>query len=167
MAVSTSPVTRKKLYFDFAISSTATRAIFPCTQFRAGLTCGDRYAAVLDRLEALTGSSNIRTKEQREVTAFAIPVGNATSSAPITFGAAAALYVDFIGATSGNGTGGISRLPFLTIGGPVFQKAGQSAVFGTTGIIRDFAVRVRRPNATTGVTIHGVVYVQRQHAMEV
>lgn len=167
MAVTKNPVTRRKLYFDFSLDPTATRAIFPATQFRAGVTCGDRFGAVLDRLEALTGSSPSRTKEQREVTAWAVAVGDAINSAPITFAAAAALYVDFIGATIGNGGGGISRLPFLTVGSTVFLKAGHSAVFGTTGIIRDFAVRVRRPNATTGVTMHGVLYVQRQHSMEV
>lgn len=168
MAGTTNPVTRRKLYFDFSIAPTATRAVFPCTQFRAGVTVGDRYGAVLDRFEALTGSSPMRTKEQREVTAWAVAVGDAVNSEPLTFAAAAALYVDFVGATIGNGAaGGISRLPFLTVGGTVFQKAGQSAVFGTTGILRDFAVRVRRPSANTGVTMHGVIYVQRQHSMEV
>lgn len=165
----TNPLKRKKLYFDFNIGPTATRAIFPCTAFRSGVTCGDRFGAVLDGLEALTGSSTAQAKRQREVMAYAVAVGNGTSAALATVAAAGALFVDFIGATIGNGTGGISRLPFLTVGSttPIFQKAGHSAVFGTSGIIRDFAVRVRRPAATTGVTIHGTIYVQRQHSIEV
>lgn len=160
----TNPVSKKKLYFDFSIGGAATRAIFPATQFRAGLTCGDRHGGVLDRLEAMTGSTP--GHRQREVSAWAQPVGNATNSSAITSGAGASLYVDFIGATSGNGTGAISRLPFLTVGGTVFQKAGHSAVYGTAGIIRDFAIRVRR-TGTSGTTIHGVLYVQRQHSLEI
>jgi len=160
----TNPVTKKKLYFDFSIGGGATRAIFPLTQFRAGLTCGDRHGGVLERLEAVTGSST--GKRAREVMAWAVPAGNSTNNSTITSGAGAMFYVDFIGATSGNGTGGISRLPFLTVGGTVFQKAGHSAIYGTGGIIRDAAVRVRR-TGTSATTVHGVLYVQRQHSMEI
>lgn len=161
----TTPVTRRKLYYDFSIGGGATRAIVPVTQFRAGLTCGDRYGAVLSRLEALTGSSPVANKERNAVMAWAALAGNSQAGNTIT-SVGAPVWVDFIGATSGNGTGAITRLPYFTVGGTLFQKPGQEAIYGTAGSIRDIAIRVRR-TGTGATTLRGVLYVQRQHSMEV
>lgn len=162
---STAPQIRKKLYFDLAF--TGTRQIVLCTQFRTGVTINERFNGALQALEALTGSSSGVSKAQREVEARFVPAGltNAALATSLT-SVAAPFWLDFIGATIGNGTGGISRLPYLTVGGTVFQKAGQSAVFGTTGILRHFAVRVRRTGTNT-TTVRGTLYVGRQHSIEV
>lgn len=161
----TAPQIRKKLYFD--LNFTGTRQIFLCTQFRAGVTIAERYNGAMQGLLACTGGSPARLKAENEVTVWALPAGltNAALATSLT-SVAAPLWVDIIGPTIGNGTGGITRLPYLTVGATVFQKAGQSAVFGTTGSPRHFAVRVRRTGTNT-TTIRGVVYVQRQHSIEV
>jgi hypothetical protein len=163
----TTPQIRKKLYFDFNIGGTATRAIFACTQFRAGMTMGERYNGALQALEALTGSSPSGLKAQRAVSAYAVPANNPTTAITSVGGV---LYVDFIGPTIGNGTGGITRIAYQTVGGTLFQKAGQDAIYGTVGGLRHFAVRVRRSGLTSGAvnqTIRGTVYVSRQHSIEV
>lgn len=163
----TTPRIRKKLYFDFNIGGTATRAIFPVTQFRAGMTMGERYGGALQALEALTGSSDPALKAQRAVAAWAVLANDPTN--PIT-GTGAALYVDFIGPTIGNGTGAITRIAFQTVGGTLFQKAGQDAIYGTVGGLRHFAVRVRHSGVSGGgisQTLRGTLYVARQHSVEV
>lgn len=163
----TTPTIRRKLYFDFNIGGTATRQIFPCTQFRAGLTMGERYGGALQALEALTGSSPAASKAQRAVSAYVVLANDQTN--PIT-SVGGTLYVDFIGPTIGNNAGGITRIAYQTVGGTLFQKAGQDAIYGTAGVLRHFSVRVRRSGITTGdinQTIRGVLYVSRQHSIEV
>lgn len=154
---------RKKLYFDFALAAGATRAIFPCTQFRAGLTINERFNGCMTPLMALTGSSTPEAKVEAEVTAWVVSQHGGPGSATVDGNR---LFVDLIGATASTYTGAIFRLPYLTVGGSISTKAGQSAVFGTAGIPRHFAVRVRRPSGTAN-TVFGTVYVQRQHSLEV
>ncbi|MBV8722260.1 MAG: hypothetical protein JO277_08930 [Candidatus Eremiobacteraeota bacterium] len=164
----TTPNKRKKLYFDFAITGSATRQIFPVTQFRAGVTCPERFGGFLDALEALTASSNAGAKARNEVSAWAMIANKGDALAAVTI---APVMIDFIGPTSGNGPGGITRLPYLTVGGNnLGEKCGQSAIFGTAGVERHFAIRVRRGNVAPGgstSTVRGVLYVARQHSIEV
>lgn len=161
----TNPQLRRKLYFD--INFTGTRQIFLCTQFRSGVTIAERFNGALQPAMALTGSSPSMNKARNEVSAWVIPAGltNAALATSLT-SVASPLWLDFIGPTIGNGTGGITRLPYLTVGSTIFQKAGQSAVFGTTGVQRHFAVRVRRTGTNT-TTVRGTLYVARQHSLEV
>lgn len=148
---------RKKLYFDFNMGIGATRVIFPCTQ-AVQSAAGDRYGGLLDALEACTLSTPSEVKRRNEVAAWASAVTGLSGGA---------LMVDFIGWTSGNGTGPIVKLPFPGVNlTTTDSKAGQSAVFGTGGIARHFSVRIRRL-VTFTVTTRGTVYVQRQHSIEV
>lgn len=162
---------RRKLYFDFVIAGGATRQIFPCTQVTAG-TVGDRYGNLLDVLEALTGSSPKNLKVKNAVTAFAVAAGQVFAqsgggSANLT-NQGSPLWVDFIGLSStfAGGTGPITRLPYQTVGATLNQKPGQEAIYGTAGVPRHLAVRVRRTGTGT-TTIRGTCYVQRQHSIEV
>ena len=162
---STAPQLRRKLYFDANFSG--TRQIFLCTQFRAGVTIAERHNGVMQAAVALTASSPPAAKARNEVSAWFVPAGltNAALATSLT-SVSAPFWLDFIGPTIGNGTGGITRLPYLTVGSTLFQKAGQSAVFGTAGSQRHFAVRVRRTGTGT-TTVRGTLYVARQHSLEV
>ena len=162
---STNPQIRRKLYFD--VNFSGTRQIFLCTQFRSGVTISERFNGAMQALAALTASSPPASKARNEVTAVFIPAGltNAALATSLT-SVSAPCWLDFIGPTIGNGTGGITRLIFQTVGASLFQKAGQSVVFGTAGSPRHFAVRLRRTGTGT-TTVRGVVYVARNHSLEV
>jgi hypothetical protein len=157
---------RKKLYFDFSIGINATRAIFPATQFTSSLT-GDRYGGLLDALEACTGSSPADIKRRNEVTAVAQRTSVVYNNSMVSTGGN--FSVQFIQPTTGNGTGPVTPLPFMSPG-VLFTdgKDGNSAVFGVAGTPRHFSVVVRRmPGGGVGTTARGVLYVQRQHSIEV
>lgn len=161
----TNPQLRRKLYFD--VGFTITRQIFLCTQFRSGVTIAERFNGAMQAAMALTASSPPASKARNEITAVFVPAGTTNASLQTSLTVAGSpFWVDFIGPTIGNGTGGITRLPFLTVGSTLFQKAGQSAVFGTAGGQRHFAVRIRRSGTTT-TTVRGTLYVARQHSLEV
>lgn len=163
---------RNKLYFDVNLPATRVSQTFLCTQFTAG-TPGDRYGGLLQVLEACTGSSPATQKALREVGAWyqpaAIAAQNVTTPINEAFGAA------FIGPTANkNAASALTGLPYLTVGGSaVAAKAGHSAVFGTTGSPRHFGVQVFKVRAASGIgfggtiSSHGVLYVQRQHSLEV
>jgi hypothetical protein len=157
---------RKKLYFDFSIGINATRQIFPATQFTSSLT-GDRYGGLLDALEACTGSSPADIKRRNEVSAWVQRTAQVYSNTPMA--TSGQLSVQFVYPTSGNGTGPVVPLPFMTPGFTFTDgKDGSSAVFGVAGTPRHFSIVVRRPsNANIASTVRGVLYVQRQHSIEV
>ncbi len=162
----------KKLYFDVYLGGDGdggvlTNQTFLCTQFTAG-TPGDRYGCLLQAAENCTGSTPANTKRSRAVSAWfqpsAISVANTTTPATM-------LGVQFVQPTS-NGTNkaALTALPYLTVGGSsVATKAGNEAIYGTAGSLRHFSVRVRRGVGQAGgnVTVAGVLYVQRQHSIEV
>jgi hypothetical protein len=95
------------------------------------------------------------------------------------------VFIDFVQPTFGTaltactGAGGVAnnanvtRLRYITAAGASdLRKVGMSAVFGTLGSQRHFAVRLRRANAGAGgasgnVSLFGTLYVQRQHSIEV
>lgn len=161
----------KKLYFDVAFSGTTSRAFFPCTQVTA-TTPGDRYGALLDALEALTGGSNPRTKQQRAVSAWFVPAGSSQAGSAWSAGSGAQVAVDFVQPTLlVLNNVAPTRIQYLNPGGTVnTSKPGQDAIYGTLGILRHFSVRLRRPNAGTtafGQSLRGTLYVQRQHSLEV
>lgn len=152
----------RKLYFDVAMHTGVTSAAFLCTQFTAG-TPGDRYGSLLQAALAATGSTPPGIKQKLAVSAWFQPsqVNGAASTISDYF------PVDFVGANL------TSRLPYLTVGNAaVATKAGQEAIYSvTSGIARDFGVRVRKVRASgtadSLVSVNGVLYVQRQHSIEV
>ena len=165
-------IVKHKLYFNFAIGPTfaspnTTRQIFPCTQITAG-TPGDRNGCLLQSMLALTGGASAAKKAQAEVSAWAQIVGDGT------FGGtrAAGVLIDFIGPTSGAGTGSVTQLPYLKAGSGGTSAdatfAGASAIYSiTAGLQRHFSVRVRKFSALISTQVVGVLYVARQHSIEV
>jgi hypothetical protein len=148
----------KKLYFDVQFTATRRSQTFACTPFRTGLP-GDRFGAFLSPLEACTGSSPGGVAQSREVGAWFQP-----SSLPAS--TALGFDVMFVAPTVGNNIA-VSGLPFLTAGGAgVSAKLGQSAIFGTAGQLRQFSVFVAKQRVVTAAAT-GVLYVQRQHGIEV
>lgn len=164
--------TAKKLYFDIALTTTRNSQSFLCTQFTAG-TPGDRYGRLLRVLEALTASSPSNKKAEREVSAWYQPA--AFTALNVTTPINEQFATSFIGpVANGNYATQQTQLPYLTVGGgAVAAKAGHSAVFGTTGILRHFGVQVFKVRAASGIgfggtiSSHGVLYVARQHSIEV
>ena len=175
------PVKRKKLYFDVNFPADgATMAVFPCTQFRANYTGGDRYGALLSDLEPLTGGAPADVKRRYDVAAWFQPFGGQAFN---TFAGTpkgddpsptltARVIIDFVTATTNQGppistaTGAVG-LPYFTAGGAtVPDKCGTSPIF-----TRHFGVRIRifrtAPTVLQTFTTHGVVFVQRQHSIEI
>ena len=159
----------KKLYFDVLLADASTNASFPCTHIVAS-TPGDRYGCLLPALHALTGSAPSGVKRAAVVSAWFAP--NALASTNTTSPLNGALFsVRFVQPTSRwiNQTG-LQALPYLTVGGAsVPNNAGHEAIYGTAGSIRHFSCQVRKLLAPAGgtVSVHGVLYVQRQHSIEV
>jgi hypothetical protein len=53
-------------------------------------------------------------------------------------------------------------------GASVPNNAGHEAIYGTAGSVRHFSVQVRKLTLAGGaLSVHGVLYVQRQHSIEV
>lgn len=157
----------KKLYFNisWAANATLSTKIVPCTPFRQSVTIGDRYGSLLEALPALTGNSPNALKRANAVSAWFVPRsggGNPPTSA------GGPVYVDFIGATLGQtGNFNTQLLPYLSLdGSSVPRNRGTDTIYGTLGQPRNFSVRLRRP-ATTTASFAGVLYVARQHSIEV
>lgn len=163
-----------KLYFDVTMADAITNAVFPCTQITNG-TPGDRYGHLLDVNEACIGGTPPQVKARRAVSAWFQPVGSAglNATTPLAF-----LYdVRFVQPTSaGTNKAALLGLPFFTgaTTTTVPGKIGAEAIYGTNGSLRHFAVQVqKRHNTGAGViglgtlSVHGVLYVQRQHSIEV
>jgi hypothetical protein len=157
----------KKLYFNitWAAGSTLSTKVVPCTPFRASVTIGDRYGALLEALPALTGNSPNTMKERNGVSAWFVP--RSGGAAAVT-SAGGPVYVDFVGATLGQTiNNNTALLPYLSLDGTsVNRNRGTDTIYGTLGQKRDFAVRLRRPTTTTA-SFSGVLYVCRNHSIEV
>jgi hypothetical protein len=144
----------KKLYFDIALRLTQVQQSEACTPFRAGLN-GDRFGSLLQPVESCAATSNApqTTAEARECSAWFKPSGTGST--------ACAVNVFFSAPTVGAGTPTV--LP--AYGG---IAAGDSAVFGTVGMMRQFSVTVKKPvGIVTTAVVVGTVYVARQHSIEV
>jgi hypothetical protein len=153
----------KKLYFSAVLSrggatgSVGTGAIFPCTNFRAnGLYSGDSNGAVLEDFAPIAATDSQRMRNERAVSAwFQLQAANyavaGATRGPVGF------LLDFVAATT-------TVAAVAQIGAFGSLAAGQSTL-GT----RHFAVRVRplKLSNTQNFTVHGVLYVQRQHSLEV
>lgn len=157
----------KKLYFNitWAAGATLSTKIVPCTPFRSSVTIGDRYGSLLEPLAALTGNTPNGIKRANGVEAWFVPRSGG-SNPPTSAGGP--VYVDFVGATLGQ-TGNFTSmlLPYLSFdGSSVARNRGTDTIYGTLGQPRNFSVRLRRP-ATTTASFSGVLYVARQHSIEV
>jgi hypothetical protein len=140
---------RRKLYFDVNLT-VATKAIFACTESRAGYS-GDRYGGVLDDLPTLTTASANEAKRRNEVFATFVPL---TSNAATTTVRNPLVSVGFNAWTTGVATGFYDPTPSINGGQP-----GQSSVTR-----RHFAVHLAKAGAAT---LRGTLIVQRQHSIEV
>lgn len=160
----------KKLYFDVILPATRSGQSFLCTQFTNG-TPGDRHGRLLQVEIACTGSTPENIKARRAVCAWyqstGITLQNATTPGVQSYN------VQFSQPTANRNfvtNAVLAALPYLTVGGAsVANKAGNTAIYGTAGIQRHFSVQVdmRRFGSGGTVSAHGVLYVQKQHSMEV
>lgn len=162
----------KKLYFNISWPTGATLStkFVPCTPFRSSVTLGDRYGALLQALPALTGNSPNANKERNAVTAVYVPRTGTTPANPTSTGQSV-VYVDFcaptLGFAAGTNVSLVPLLPYLSFGGTsVSRNIGTETIYGTLGQPRHFSVRLRR-NASNTTSMAGVLYVSRNHSIEV
>lgn len=163
-----------KLYFDVQLPNTRVSQSFLCTQFTAG-SVGDRYGCLLKELENCTGSTPAFIKRSRAVSAWFSPTDIAGANATTPLGAVS-FDVAFVQPTANGNNLTLTKLSYLTVGGTaVANKIGNEAIYGTAGSIRHFSVQVVKNRGAAGlsaaeggaITAHGVLYVQRQHSIEV
>jgi hypothetical protein len=181
-------VKRKKLYFDVAfgggtgtlpvagvsVPATVACLYFPCTQFTASYP-GDRFGAVLDALEALTGNAPNGIKAQREVEVWFSMSNLGAGLLTLTNPSATTteiVAVDLVQPTSFVANhANVTRLRSLNAAGTtLFARAGTSAIYGTLGGLRHFSARVRKTNnagVALGTSLRGTLYVARQHGIEI
>lgn len=163
-------IKRKKLYFFVNLDEASaangtptdppdyTTALCRCTQGRRNgvpsTYAGDAYGGVLEDLPALTVGSPGFRKAQREVTAWFERHSSGLSPTVSN------VFVDFVNWTTN--TGGAAPLAIAYGQQQLYAVGpqGSSAVY-----TRDFAVRVMRRFGTP--TVRGVLYVERQHVIEV
>jgi hypothetical protein len=147
------PSQKTRLYFDVHFTTSQDTWYFPCTwaTTASGTTVLERNGNLLPALPALTGGASSAAKYSQDVAAWFNVVQMITSIVtPPLF------KLDFVGRDLA------TQVPFLKPGGgTVAQKAGNTPMFTT-----HFAARLAF-NAAGLMTIHGVVYVQRKHAIEV
>lgn len=159
----------KKLYFNITWASglTASHKFIPCTPFRASVTIGDRYGSLLEPLAALTGNSPNTAKRANAVSAWFVP--SQGTAGGITSAGGPVPLIDFVAPTlsvTGNSTA-VPLLPYLSIDGTsVARNRGKDTIYGTLGQPRHFSIRLERPITATA-TFSGVLYVARQHSIEV
>ena len=158
----------KKLYFNitWAAGATLSTKIVPCTPFRPSATIGDRYGALLEAMPALTGNSPNTMKERNGVSAWFVP---RSGGAAVATSAGGPVFVDFVGATLAQAGQNYNAdlLPYLSLDGTsVARNRGTDTIYGTLGQPRHFSVRLRRPGTTTA-SFSGVLYVGRNHSIEV
>ena len=160
--------TSKKLYFNitWAAGATASHKFIPCTPFRTSTTFGDRYGSLLEALGALTGNSPNTLKRNNAVSAWF--VASQGTAIAITSAGGTPL-IDFVAPTyavSGNSSL-VPLLPYLSVDGTsVNRNKGKDTIYGTLGQPRHFSIRLERP-ITASATFSGVLYVARQHSIEV
>ena len=167
-------IRKKKLYFDVDLTGATRGLAFPCTQFRQTYN-GDLYGGVLDDLPALVVGSPAVRKRLHSVAAWFSPLSGERARVNVTTGEVARtglnqrVYVKFIAATAGfvKGIGDSASIGFATTDGLIFAPQLQgSTPIGT----RHFSVLVIRDvtaNLVTSATVRGVLYVQRQHSIEI
>lgn len=139
------PTKRKKLYFNVLLTrngpaAPAKNAAFFVTQFTPGTT-GDRYGNLLDKLGLLTPGSAGGPKARNAVSSW-------FQCSSIT-GDPGHVCLDYISANAPNITLAVAITdPILT---------------------RDFRVRLKAglAVATNTYVLRGILYVQRQHSIEV
>ena len=159
----------KKLYFNitWASGATASHKFIPCTPFRPSATFGDRYGSLLEVLTALTGNSPNASKRANAVSAWFVP---SQGTAHAITGAGGPVFLDFVAPTFAVAPGNtdvVPLLPYLSIDGTsVARNKGKDTIYGTLGQPRHFSIRLERP-ITTSATFSGVLYVARQHSIEV
>lgn len=159
----------KKLYFNvtWAAGVTASHKFVPCTPFRSSVTFGDRYGSLLEPLAALTGNSPNANKRAAAVSAWFVP--SQGTAGTITSAGGPLPLLDFVAPTfsvTGNSTA-VPLLPYLSIDGTsVLRNKGKDTIYGTLGQPRHFSIRLERPITATA-TFSGVLYVARQHSIEV
>lgn len=156
-------IERKKLYFlgDFTLATNLFK-VFPCTQFRSTKSyTGDVYGGVLKDLAPLTVGSSGAKKSQNEVTAWARVISQ-PALVPAVTNAVSSYHLDFVNATT-----------LKTAATILVTTVIKTAVGGTLGVngvtpilTRHFGVRVTR-RGSAAVTGKVMVYVQRQHSIEV
>lgn len=159
-------IRRKKLYFDVSLVGAVKAQVFPCTQFRISYT-GDNFGAVLDDLPPLTNTSPSESKRRNSVCAWFQPTDGqslpdlAAGTAPV-LARNSHVFVRFVNATTSTSPTFPTDLTFPGL------LPGSSPI-GT----RHFSVLVARPggdfldNNGTSPTVRGVLYVQRQHSIEI
>jgi hypothetical protein len=136
-------VERKKLYFDMFVDGTAPSALYSrsvakqCTPINPS-TPGDRYGGLLDALPALVASSPNEIKRRNSVAAW-------FQCAQVQ-GAVLGACVDFIPA------GGSATVPTAVFTNPIYT--------------RNFRARLKVGFFGMG-SVRGVLYVQRQHSIEI
>jgi hypothetical protein len=120
-------------------------------------------------MAALTGNSPNSLKAAQGVTAVFVPsFDNAMGGTTQTVGVA----IDFVAPTfavSGNNNV-VPLLPYLSADGTtVTRNRGKDVIYGTLGQQRHFSIRARRVSSPLGSTntLSGVLYVSRQHSIEV
>ena len=159
---------RKKLYFDFIMTLVPTTG--KTLRFRA--TAGSvatanaarnngnntaRGGDFLDSLNALQGSSPSRLKLLNE-TEVGIQVSQASRAGlPIKPVLISARFVD---------ANGMNVMSYLTVGGSIATKAGQSSVFSRDfGVLLSFVAIGTSTSALA--TVRGVLVLQREHSMDI
>lgn len=173
-----SQLKRKKLIFSVSMSSSAgqfsalasgtiPRGIaFPCTNFTPGFA-GDLHGAVLEDFAALPAGAPASIQVEREVSAWFMPTESAAAASQWI-----GTLLDFVVPTAGivafasgfrvaaNGAAGVLAAT---------AAYGSQAAGETTLGNQHFAVRLRplRRSAPAAFTVHGRLYVHRQHSIEV
>lgn len=150
-----------KLYFDVHLSGSQTNRSVLATAFTAG-SPGDRYGSLLQPLESCTTDSPLGVQRSRAVSAWFQPVAiegqNATTSTNLAFA------VRFVQPT----VPGANQSGLQSLQGVGFNADGAEAIYGTAGTLRNFSVQVQKRKAAGGtISVSGVLYVQRQHSIEV
>jgi len=150
-------IKRRKLYFDAVFTWTGVGGVekttfFPCTQFTAGTVSKERYAGFLDALMPLTKGSPPEKKRQNATGAW-FQVTGSDGLGDTVLGLP---RVTFVGETA-------TTTPLANLANATFK--GQDTVY-----TRNFGIRVGIDSLiTVGLagTVRGVLYVQRQHSIEV
>lgn len=156
-------VRKKKLYFDVALTGATFAQAFPCTQFRASYA-GDNFGGVFDDLPPLnSATASGETQRRNSVSVWFAPTDGGTIPISATIGASDKVYTRFVFPTTAANFAGFSttQIAGLTFG---------SRVRGSTPIgTRHFAVSVSRGgnSGNLSATVRGVLYVQRQHSIEI
>lgn len=154
-------VVRKKLYFDLSYTFTVSQRVSTVTAFQITQNASgpfDRYGGLLSQLPVITGGSPADIKRQNAVSAWFAE----TSGTKILDNTSCIQTTAAVRFVRSDGT---TPITYLTAGGgTVAAKAGTDAVYSQNPF-----VQVRLYRESVGVTMSGagVLYVQKQHSIEV